>query len=106
MSDWVDVARCEELPPGKRKVVAIDDVAIAVVNANGRWYAIEDVCSHDGAPLGDGRIDGEQIVCPRHGARFCLRTGAALCPPAYEPVAVFPVRIHEGVVQVRDDRDD
>lgn len=106
MSDWIDVAPADELPPGSRRVVHADDVAIAVFNAGGRFYAVADVCSHDGAPLGDGEVDGEEVVCPRHGARFCLRTGAALTPPAYEPIPAFPVRVENGVVQVRDDRCD
>ncbi|MEJ2651260.1 MAG: Rieske 2Fe-2S domain-containing protein [Gammaproteobacteria bacterium] len=66
--------------------------------------AIEDVCTHDYAPLADAKLDGDEIICPRHGARFCIRTGAVMAPPAYEPVPTFPVRIHEGRVQVRDAR--
>lgn len=106
MSDWIDVAPVDTLPPGSRRVVHADDAAIAVFNVGGRFYAVEDVCSHDGAPLGDGEVDGDEIVCPRHGARFCLRTGEALTPPAYEPIPTFPVRVENGVVQVRDDRFD
>lgn len=104
MTDWVDVAAQDDLPPGRRVVVDVDDVEIAVFNIGGRYLAVEDVCSHDGGELASGELDGETIVCPRHGARFCLRTGKVLEPPAYEPLAVFPVRVQDGVVQVRDDR--
>lgn len=104
MSDWVDVSRIEELPPGTRKVVDVDGVAVAVFNLGGEYYAIEDVCTHDGGDLATGEVDGEAIVCPRHGARFSIKTGEVLAPPAYEPVAIFPVRIHQGIVQVRDER--
>lgn len=104
MSDWIEVAPVEELKPGERRVVNVDDVMIAVFNVDGSYYAIEDVCTHDGAPLGSGEIEGDQIICPRHGAHFCLKTGEALTPPAYEPVATFPVRVENGLVQVRDDR--
>jgi 3-phenylpropionate/trans-cinnamate dioxygenase ferredoxin subunit len=104
MSDWVDVATKEKLAPGQCRVVDVDDVEIAVFNVGGRLLAVEDVCSHDGGELASGEVDGETIVCPRHGARFCLRTGRVLEPPAYEPIAVFPVRVQEGVIQVRDDR--
>lgn len=111
MSDWVDVAAVEDFPPGACRVLHIDDAAIAVVNVAGQCRAIEDVCSHDGAALigGDADapaafIEGEEITCPRHGARFCLKTGAALSPPAYEPIPTFPTRIEGGMVQVRDDR--
>ena len=104
MSDWTDVARAEELAPGDYRVVDIDDALIAVFNIGGEFYAIEDVCTHDYETLTGGCIEGEEIICPRHGARFNIKTGAALTPPAYEPVATLPVRVENGVVQVRDDR--
>jgi 3-phenylpropionate/trans-cinnamate dioxygenase ferredoxin component len=104
MSDWVTVAKLEELPPGERRIVDVDDVQIAVFNLGGEFYAIEDVCTHDYAPLADAKLDGDEIICPRHGARFCIKTGAVTAPPAYEPVPTFPVRIHEGMIQVRDAR--
>jgi 3-phenylpropionate/trans-cinnamate dioxygenase ferredoxin subunit len=104
MSDWVTVAKVDELKPGDYRVVDVDDVEIAVINCKGRFYAIEDVCTHDGGELTGGEIEGCQIECPRHGARFNIETGEALTAPAYEPVAIFPVRIEDGVVQVRDDR--
>ncbi|HAZ61248.1 MAG TPA: ferredoxin [Gammaproteobacteria bacterium] len=104
MSDWQDVCGIEELKDGERRLVDLHGVAVVVVRVDGQWFAIEDVCSHDGDSLGDGPLEGDRIVCPRHGARFCLRTGAALTPPAYEPVAVFALRLADGRVQVRDDR--
>ena len=102
--DWTPVAPVSELPPGTRKVVDVDDVQILVFNVGGEYLAIEDVCTHDYSSFDDGELDGEEIVCPRHGARFNVRTGEALCAPAYEPVAVFPVRVENDVVLVRDDR--
>ena len=104
MSDWIDVAATAELAPGQWRVVDADGTAIVVANVAGEFHAIEDVCTHDGGQLTGGCVDGAEIVCPRHGARFCLKTGAALTPPAYEPTARFPVRIEGGRVQVRDDR--
>ena len=83
-------------------MVDIDDVAIAVFNLDGAYFAIEDVCTHDFGTLTGGCVEGGEIMCPRHGARFDIRTGEALTPPAYEPVATFPVRIHNGVVQIRE----
>ncbi len=100
MSDWIDVAPAAALAPGEHRVVEIEDRAVAVFNLGAEYCAIEDLCTHDGAPLTGGRIEGDVIICPRHGARFCLKTGAALSPPAYEPVEIFPVRVHEGVIQV------
>jgi 3-phenylpropionate/trans-cinnamate dioxygenase ferredoxin subunit len=108
MSDWIDVARLDEFTPGCSRLVDVEDVMVAVFNIDGEFHAIENVCTHDGFPLldenGQGSISAGEITCPRHGARFCLRTGEAMCPPAYEPVAVFPVRVVDAIVQVRDDR--
>lgn len=104
MSGWIDVTSPEELLPGTYRVVEVDGAMVAVFNLNGAYYAIEDVCTHDGGSLTGGAIDGEQIVCPRHGARFCIKTGDVLAPPAYEPIATFPVRVENGRIQVRDAR--
>ena len=104
MSDWIDVALQNEFPPGEWRSLDVDGARVAVFNLTGEYHAIEDTCTHDGGALTGGALDGEQIVCPRHGARFSIRTGAVLAPPAYEPVATFPVRIENGMVQVRDAR--
>ena len=104
MSDWVRVARTEELAPGGFRIVDVDGAQVVVFNLDGQYYAIEDVCTHDGGQLTGGYVEGDQIVCPRHGARFCIRNGEALSPPAYEPTATFPVRVEDGMVQVRDTR--
>ena len=104
MSDWVTVSKVGELAPGEFRRIDVDGANIAVFNLSGGYYAIEDVCTHDGGQLTGGVVEGDQVVCPRHGARFCIKTGAALTAPAYEPVASFPVRIENGVIQVRDAR--
>jgi 3-phenylpropionate/trans-cinnamate dioxygenase ferredoxin component len=104
MADWVDVAPASEFPPGTHKVVDVNDVMIAVFNVDGKFYAIEDVCTHDGGILTGGPVSGCIITCPRHGATFDIRNGKALSAPAYEPTASFPVRIQAGVVQTKDDR--
>ena len=104
MAEWVDVAAPVDIDPGSYHVVDVDDVMIAVFNLDGRFYAIEDVCTHDYETLTGGPINGCEVTCPRHGARFNIKTGEALCAPAYEPVSTFPVRIENGMVQVMDDR--
>ncbi len=104
MSEWIRVCRSGELLPGEHKVVWDGDTSIAVFNIDGEFYAIEDVCTHDGGELAEGPLHGFEVECLRHGARFDVRTGAALCPPAYEPTAKFPVRLDDGVVYTRDDR--
>lgn len=77
-------------------------VTIGVYNCGGELYALEDRCSHDDGPLCEGDWDRERCVavCPRHGANFDIRTGAALTLPAYEPVETFPVRVEDGIVKV------
>ncbi|RMG59069.1 MAG: non-heme iron oxygenase ferredoxin subunit [Gammaproteobacteria bacterium] len=100
MSEWIDVAAADDLPPGSRKVVSTEAGDIAVFNLDGELYAIEDVCTHDGGELASGELDGDQIICPRHGARFCVRNGKCLTPPAYEDIEAFPVRIENGIVQI------
>lgn len=104
MSDWVTVAKLDELQLGQQKCVDVDGAQVVLINLDGEHYAIEDVCSHDGARLDGGCIEGAEIICPRHGAHFSIKTGAALSPPAFEPIAIFPVRVQGGVIQVRDDR--
>jgi len=112
MSDWVEISAQTEFNEGESRLVNINDVRVAVFNLGGEYYAIEDVCTHDGSPLlgcgldPEDLIEGDEIICPRHGARFSIRTGKALCPPAYEPVCSFPVRISNGRIQVRDPRTD
>lgn len=104
MATWVAVARVEDFPPCTVRTLEIDGTPIAVFNLNGRFHAIEDMCSHEAETLSDGEIAGEEIICPRHGARFSILTGQALSPPAYEPVATFPVQVEDGMVLVKDDR--
>ena len=106
MAEWLDVAPAEELPPGSWRTVDADGTPIAVFNVNGEYRAIEDMCTHDGGTLTGGSVEGAEVVCPRHGARFSLLSGEALSPPAYEPVATFPVRVERGMVQVRNCRQD
>jgi 3-phenylpropionate/trans-cinnamate dioxygenase ferredoxin component len=104
MSTWINVATVSQLSAGTFRTVEIDGTDIAVFNVDDEYYAIEDICTHDGGILTGGAIEGDQIVCPRHGAHFSIRTGEALTPPAYEPVTTFPVRVHNDMVQVRDNR--
>lgn len=104
MSDWVNVLPVDELKPNGHTVVEIDDVQIVVFNLDGKFFALEDLCSHEHFPLSDGDVEGGSIVCALHGAEFCIKTGKALTPPAYESVPTFPIRVDDGIIQVRDDR--
>ena len=98
--DWHDVTSAANVPRGGFAVLETDELIVAVFNVDGKFYAIEDVCTHDGEELTGGPVVGDQVVCPRHGARFCIRTGKALTPPAYEDVETFPVRVTDGRIQV------
>jgi len=104
LSDWVDAGTTDTLVPGSHVVVDVDGVDVAVFNIDGEFFAIEDVCTHDGGELACGELEGDVIVCPRHSAKFSLRTGEVLAPPAYEAVATMRVRIEGKLVQVRDTR--
>ena len=87
------VAKLSEIRPGKMKIVAVDGIGIALCNVEGQLYAIEDVCTHDDGPLGEGTLEGKEVECPRHGARFDVRTGAVTRMPAVAPVRTFPVKV-------------
>lgn len=100
MSNWLDVASIAELTPGTRRVIDMDGTAVAVFNLDGEYFAFQDFCPHDGGDLANGELEGEVIICPRHGARFSIKTGAVLGPPAYEDIRTYPVRVADGRVQV------
>ena len=95
------MAPAEAIQPGDYATVEVDGVFVAVFNVDGEYFAIDDVCTHDGGGLAGGRLEDHQVICPRHGARFCLRTGAALTPPAYEPVRSYATRVVDGRVEVQ-----
>ena len=104
MSEWIDVIDETALANGENIIVDVDGTDVAVFKIDDAFYAIEDVCTHDGAEIASGKLDGDEIICPRHGARFCVKTGAVKSPPAYENIACFPVRIEHGKAQVKDNR--
>jgi len=100
----VDVCPLDELPPGSSKTVFAGYQGACVFNIGGELHAIEDRCSHDDGPLCEGEWDCAacEVVCPRHGSRFDLRTGNALSLPAYMPVETYPVRVREDGMIVID----
>ena len=98
--DFVVIAPAGDVPPGSRLFVEIDDRPIVVFNIAGQLFAIGDVCSHDDGPLGDGDLEGMEIICPRHGARFDVQTGKVLALPAVVDIPAYPVRIKDGQVEI------
>ena len=102
MSPLVDICPFEELPPGEKRLVEVEDLEIGVFNCNGTLFAIEDRCSHDDGPLAEGPFDPERRVveCPRHGSLFDLETGRPKTLPAYLPVETFAVRNEDGIIKL------
>ena len=100
MAEWIKVGEVGSPAPGQIQVITPRGERIALANVDGEYYAIDDVCTHDGGALDQGELDGPEIECPRHGARFDVRTGKVTQLPAFSPVETFPVRIQDGTVLV------
>lgn len=92
----ITLGPADSVGEGEARVFETEDVRIAVCRVEGRFYAVEDVCTHDDGPLGEGALEGCQIICPRHGARFDVRTGAAVRMPAVAPVETFEIQEVDG----------
>jgi len=103
MAQWQNIAKTDDLPAGSWQVADFDNISVLIFNVDGNFYAIENICTHDGGTLSDGRLVGNEIMCPRHGARFCVKTGQVTAPPAYENINTFPLRIENGIIQVQID---
>lgn len=99
--EFVPVAAIDDLQEGERLFVEIgEQLTIVLFCIAGEYFAIEDVCTHDGGPLGEGDLEGHQVICPRHGARFDVRKGKALSLPAMVDIGAYPVRIVDGQIEV------
>jgi 3-phenylpropionate/trans-cinnamate dioxygenase ferredoxin subunit len=97
---WVDVGAASAANEAAPLSVEVQGVHLIVVRCGNDFYAVEDRCTHDGESLGEAEVADCQVICPRHGAHFCLRTGEALTPPAYEPLRTYRVREQHGRLQV------
>jgi 3-phenylpropionate/trans-cinnamate dioxygenase ferredoxin subunit len=98
--EFVSIAPASELPNGERMFVDIGDIPIVIFNIAGGLFAIGDVCTHDDGPLGDGDIEGFNVVCPRHGAEFDVRTGKVTSMPAVVDIPAYPVRVVDGMIEL------
>jgi len=94
------IAPLSDIPPGERLFVEIGSHAVVIFNIAGELYAIGDVCSHDNGPVGDGDIEDHEVICPRHGARFDVRTGEVTMLPAVEDIPAYPVQVVDGMVEL------
>ncbi len=101
--NWIDAGAAGALRDGEAISVQVGRRMVAVARSGNEFFAVEDICTHDGAELTGGVVEGAEIICPRHGARFCLRTGQALTPPAYEPIEVFEIKLESGRLWLRAD---
>ena len=101
MLDFVPVAKVSEIPDPGKKLVEVDERLVVVIHTSGQFYAIDDVCTHDGGPLGEGELEGYSIICPRHGARFDIRDGRALTMPATKATASHEVRVEGDQILVK-----
>lgn len=93
LSRFIKVAQLTGLTPGACHKVAVEGLQIALFNVGGTVYATDDTCTHAEASLTEGELDGHEVICPRHGARFDVRTGRALTLPAVVPVESYPVKV-------------
>jgi len=98
--EFIPVGSAEELKEGERLFLEIDEKPIVIMNINGHFYAIADVCSHDDGPVGEGTLEGFEIICPRHGARFDVRTGKVLALPAFVDIPAYPVRLAGNQIEI------
>jgi 3-phenylpropionate/trans-cinnamate dioxygenase ferredoxin subunit len=98
--EFINVCSVEELGEGGRLFIDIDDLQIVILNIGEQFFAIADVCSHDDGPVGEGVLEGYEIICPRHGARFDVRNGKVLALPAFVDIPSYPVRVIDGQVEV------
>jgi 3-phenylpropionate/trans-cinnamate dioxygenase ferredoxin component len=98
--EFIDVAPVNELPDGERLFLDIDGQPIVIFNIGGQFFAIADVCSHDDGPVGDGKLDGFEIKCPRHGACFDVRNGQVSSLPAIVDIPAYPTLVVDGQVKI------
>jgi len=98
--EFLEIAPADQLPEGERVFIEVEGKSIVIFNLAGTLFAIGDVCSHDNGPVGDGDIEENEIICPRHGGRFDLRTGKATSLPAVMDIPAYPVRVRAGMIEI------
>jgi len=98
--EYIEIVPTDQIPEGERLFVELGGKSIVLFNLAGKLFAIGDVCSHDNGPVGDGEIEENEIICPRHGARFDIRTGKATSLPAIVDIPAYPVRVVDGMVEI------
>jgi 3-phenylpropionate/trans-cinnamate dioxygenase ferredoxin component len=100
MAEFVKAARTDEVAPGQARLVVVKGKEIALFNIAGAYFALANACSHEEGPLAEGAVEGHEVTCPWHGAKFDIRTGEVLCDPAYEAVTRYNVRVTGSDIEV------
>ena len=98
--EYLDIAPASELPNGERLFVEVESKSLVIFNIADQYFAIGDICSHDDGPVGDGDLEGFNVVCPRHGGEFDVRTGKAVQLPAVVDIPAYPGKVVDGMIQV------
>lgn len=98
--EYIRVTPVEDFPAGERIYLEIDSYPIVIFKINGEYFATGDICTHDGGEIGNGELEGEEIICPRHGARFNIRSGKAVALPAVTDIPVYPLRVVDGYLEI------
>jgi len=98
--EYLEIAPTSDLPNGERLFIEVEGKSLVIFNIADQFFAIGDVCSHDDGPVGDGDIEGFNIVCPRHGGEFDVRTGQAVQLPAVVDIPAYPVKVVDGMIHV------
>ena len=93
MPEYVKVAVTDDIAPNQGKLVEVQGKKLALFNLEGKYYAIDNTCTHRGGPLAEGELEGDEVTCPWHGAKFKITSGAVLSPPAPQGVKSFPIRV-------------
>jgi 3-phenylpropionate/trans-cinnamate dioxygenase ferredoxin subunit len=93
---YIKVAAVQEIPENERLFIEINELPIVIFSLNGEYFATGDICSHDRGPIGEGQIEGYEVICPRHGARFDIRTGKVTRFPAASDIPSYPTKIEDG----------
>ena len=103
MAEFISAAKTDELSDPDSMLVEVDERLVVLIHAAGHWYALDDVCTHDGGPLSDGPVDASDnsIACPRHGAKFNMQSGAAMTMPATKATVSHEVKVEGDQVFVR-----
>jgi len=103
MANFAAIAKADAVPAGQMKSFTVNSKRILIANVGGTFFATQDVCTHDNGTLSDGELIGDEIECPRHGARFSASTGQVRALPALLPIKTFPVKVENGEIQVSVD---